>query len=136
MALCSIIDDEVKLWYDFVSRSREEVTRTRRFIFSIFLSALGVIWILISQGKWIPIDYPTSTGIFLLIVLIAILQSQNVNLARQDYAFSDIQFGILNGRLTNRESIMKEYQPKFEKILKASIQKGYNEVVDRLKPKE
>jgi hypothetical protein len=129
------MDDEVKLWYDFISRSKEETIQLRRYLITLILPCAGAIIVIASTGKWNPIDYVATFEIAILMGLILVLELANINASREKKAFTEIQYGILSGQLADREHIQNVYDLRIGKIAAPTVQKGYNEVVSSLEPK-
>jgi hypothetical protein len=129
------MDDNVKIWYDFVSREKEEVNRTRRYCWTLILPFVGGIGWIASSANWDQIDIMATFGIAGLLFLIAVLVLGILNATQKDKTLYEVQYGIVSGRLTDSKQISDEFKLKIGKIVKSASQKGYNDAVDLLSPK-
>ena len=128
------MDDEVKLWFEFVSGERDEAYRMRRHgatllfpLFGALIAAMLIIW---NSKDWLTGIVFGSGSFFIILGIIGLILS-NMNMTKRDKQFYYIQIKILFGILKNPKEIENEFR-QANKNLEGFFQNNYNETVNLL----
>ena len=115
------MDDEVKAWFELVSRNKDQVNRNRQHNVTLIIAVIGGIFALLNIGSlsddlFDPVSILRLISIGGLLFILYVLFGSNRDLTRADMEFQMIQIGIVSGKLENRKKIMAEYTLRTEDL--------------------
>lgn len=108
------MDDNLKLWFSYISQIREQDIKTRIHGVSLLVIALGAIaWLLFTE-TWLT-QWMKVILILILLIFIGSILIMNKNLSQCDVVYDDLLTGILTRRLSDDRQIAVEFAAKVNK---------------------